>query len=93
MSSTIRAAATAASSPAAPSVACAPEDERVRDVGALRKLLSRPEFGAIAGAALVFLVFGITAGGSGMFSAEGVINWGTVAAFLGIIAVGAALLT
>ena len=67
-------------------------DERVRQVGRVRKLLARPEFGALSGAVLVFLLFGFSAGGSGMFSAEGVINWGTVAAFLGIISVGAALL-
>jgi simple sugar transport system permease protein len=67
-------------------------DERVRDVGGLRRLLARPEFGALSGAVMVFLLFGASAGGSGMFSAEGIINWGTVAAFLGIIAVGAALL-
>jgi simple sugar transport system permease protein len=40
----------------------------------------------------VLAVFLITAGDSGMFSAEGIVNWATVAAFLGIIAVGAALL-
>ena len=67
-------------------------DERVRQVGRVRKLLARPEFGALSGAVLVFLLFGFSAGGSGMFSAEGMINWGTVAAFLGIISVGAALL-
>lgn len=67
-------------------------DERMRDVGAVRKLLARPEFGAIAGTLLVVVIFLIAAGDSGMFSAEGTINWGTVAAFLGIIAVGAALL-
>ncbi len=67
-------------------------DERVRQVGRVRRLLARPEFGALSGAVLVFLLFGFSAGGSGMFSAEGVINWGTVAAFLGIISVGAALL-
>ena len=76
---------------AAPTTA-ARVDERVREVGTLRKLLARPEFGAFSGAVLVFLIFGLAAGNSGMFSAEGVINWGTVAAFLGIIAVGAALL-
>jgi simple sugar transport system permease protein len=69
-----------------------PSDERVRDIGALRRFLSRPEFGSISGAVLVFLVFLLTAGDSGMFSAEGIVNWATVAAFLGIIAVGAALL-
>jgi simple sugar transport system permease protein len=67
-------------------------DERVRNVGALRKLLARPEFGAIAGTLLVVAIFVMAAGDSGMFSAEGTVNWGTVAGFLGIIAVGAALL-
>jgi simple sugar transport system permease protein len=70
----------------------APKDERVRNVGRLRKLLARPEFGALSGTLMVFALFGLSAGGSGMFSAEGVINWGTVAGFLGILAVGAALL-
>jgi simple sugar transport system permease protein len=77
---------------APPAVPAAAADERVREVGALRKLLARPEFGALAGAAMVFLIFGAAAGDSGMFSAEGVVNWATVAAFLGIIAVAAALL-
>lgn len=69
-----------------------PDDERVRSVGIVRKLLARPEFGAIAGTLLVVAMFGFAAGDSGMFSAEGTVNWGTVAGFLGIIAVGAALL-
>ncbi len=78
---------------AVPSSAAPPDDdERLRSVNPLRKLLARPEFGALAGTLLVFALFGLTAGGSGMFSAEGVVNWGTVAAFLGILAVGAALL-
>jgi len=78
---------------AAPAVPAAPAaDERLRSVGRVRKLLSRPEFGALSGAVLVFVLFGVAAGDSGMFSAEGIVNWGTVAAFLGIIAVGAALL-
>ena len=76
---------------AASEVLSAP-DERVRDISLLRSLLSRPEFGALAGAVLVFLIFGVSAGGSGMFSMEGIVNWGTVAAYLGVIAVGAALL-
>ncbi|HET8877397.1 MAG TPA: ABC transporter permease [Casimicrobiaceae bacterium] len=67
-------------------------DERVRDIGALRRFLARPEFGSISGAVLVFVLFGLVAGDSGMFSAEGIVNWATVAAFLGILAVGAALL-
>ena len=67
-------------------------DERLRRVGRVRRLLARPEFGALSGTVLVFLMFGLGAGGSGMFSAEGFVNWGTVAAFLGVLAVGAALL-
>ncbi|MGH8829995.1 MAG: ABC transporter permease [Polaromonas sp.] len=69
-----------------------PADERIRQVGTFRNLLSRPEFGALAGAVLVFFIFGLAAGNSGMFSMEGMVNWGTVAAYLGVLAVGAALL-
>src|SRR5438552_3331327 len=87
---------TTPSSTAAPSGAAAPPaaaaDERVRSLGLWRRLLGRPESGALSGTVLVFLVFAFAAGGSGMFSAEGIVNWGTVAAFLGVIAVGAALL-
>jgi simple sugar transport system permease protein len=67
-------------------------DERVRRVSAVRSVLARPEFGALAGAVLVFCIFGVAAGNSGMFSMEGIVNWGTVAAYLGVLAVGAALL-
>jgi simple sugar transport system permease protein len=78
---------TTSADPAAP-----PTDERVRAIGLWRKLLSRPESGAISGAVLVFVLFAIAANGSGMFSAEGIVNWSTVAGYLGVIAVGAALL-
>ncbi|MCM5682468.1 ABC transporter permease [Schlegelella sp. S2-27] len=77
---------------ALPVQAAASGDERLREIGAVRRFLARPEFGSISGAVLVFLLFGAVAGDSGMFSAEGIVNWATVAAFLGIIAVGAALL-
>jgi simple sugar transport system permease protein len=70
----------------------APADERMRAIGFWRRLLSRPESGALSGTVLVFVLFAIAAGGSGMFSAEGIVNWGTVAGYLGVIAVGAALL-
>jgi len=83
---------TAAAAPPASPAAPAGADERLRSVGAWRRLLGRPESGALSGAVLVFALFGFAAGGSGMFSAEGMVNWGTVAAFLGVIAVGAALL-
>jgi simple sugar transport system permease protein len=70
----------------------APVDDRVREVSLLRKLMARPEFGALAGTLLVFAMFAFSAGGSGMFNPEGIINWSTVAAYLGVLAVGAALL-
>ena len=87
--------ATAAAVPdegAAPPASAAPADERMRAISPWRRFLGRPEFGSLSGTILVFVLFGVAAGGSGMFSAEGVVNWGTVSAFLGIIAVGAALL-
>src|SRR5215470_10361073 len=67
-------------------------DERVRAQSWYRRFLSRPEFASISGAVLVFLVFAMTAGDSGMFNADGVVNWTQVAAYLGIIAIGACLL-
>ncbi len=67
-------------------------DERLKRQSTLRRLMAMPELGAIAGAILVFLFFGVTAGGTGMFAADGVLNWVTVAGQLTIIATGAALL-
>jgi simple sugar transport system permease protein len=67
-------------------------DERVRTVSALSKLLRRPELGAMAGTALIFIFFGIVASGTGMFSAKGIVSFLEVSAQLGIIAIGAALL-
>ncbi len=67
-------------------------DERLKPQSGFRRLLSRPELGAAAGAALVFLFFAFAAHGTGMFAADGVLNWTTVSAQLMIIAVGAALL-
>jgi simple sugar transport system permease protein len=67
-------------------------DERLKPQAGWRRLLSRPELGAAAGAALVFIFFAFTAHGTGMFAADGVLNWTTVSAQLMIIAVGAALL-
>ncbi|ETI58676.1 ABC transporter permease [Marinomonas profundimaris] len=67
-------------------------DERVRKVPAWKRLLHRPEFGAISGAVLVFVFFFITAGDSGMFASDGIMNWATVSAQLGLIAISACLL-
>jgi len=73
-------------------VAAQEKDERIRSVPAWKKLLHRPEFGSLSGAILVFVFFILTAGDSGMFAADGVINWVTVSAQLGVIAIGACLL-
>jgi simple sugar transport system permease protein len=67
-------------------------DERVAKTPLVRKLMARPELGAVAGTILVFLFFAIVAGTSGMFSAPGILNFLTVSAQLGIIAVAAAML-
>jgi simple sugar transport system permease protein len=67
-------------------------DERLRKVSSFRRSLIRPELGAICGAVAVFLFFLIVAPESGMFSLQGFLNWGTVAAQFAIIAVGACLL-
>ena len=69
-----------------------PGDERVRKVSAIKTLLNRPELGALGGAVLVFVFFGIVAGDSGMFSVLGIVNFMEVSALLGIIAVAAAML-
>lgn len=70
----------------------APNDERVRKEGALKRFLGRPEFASLAGAILVFIVFGLAAGDSGMFNLDGVVNWMQVAAYLGLISIGACVL-
>lgn len=67
-------------------------DERLKEVSSLRKALIRPELGAICGTVLVFVFFLGVARDTGMFSAEGVLNWGVVSAQFAIIAVGACLL-
>ena len=67
-------------------------DERLRQASLLGSLLRRPEFAAVSGVILVFALFGVTAGSSGMFQPDGIINWMQVASYLGIIAVGACLL-
>ena len=70
----------------------AQQDERLRKSSWISVLLKRPEFAAISGTVLVFAIFALTAGDSGMFRADGVISWLQVSAYLGIIAIGACLL-
>jgi ribose/xylose/arabinose/galactoside ABC-type transport system permease subunit len=52
----------------------------------------RPELGGIVGTIAVFVFFFIFAGDSGMFNAQGILNWSTVSAQFMIIAVGACML-
>jgi len=68
------------------------QDERVKDVSFWRRLLNRPELASICGAVLVFVLFAILAGDTGMFNSRGVLNWSNVSAQFMIIAVGACLL-
>ena len=67
-------------------------DERLKRQSAMRRLLGRPDLGAMSGLVLVFVFFAIGAHGTGMFAADGVLNWATVSGYLMILAVGAALL-
>ncbi|HEX4812023.1 MAG TPA: ABC transporter permease [Nonomuraea sp.] len=72
------------------SAGAATADERVGRVGPARRLLIRPELGAVVGAVLVFAFFAVQ---SPVFrSADGVANWLDPAATLGIMAVAVALL-
>lgn len=86
------------SSLSAPGVTAPPKqaqpaaDERVGTTSRTKQLFGRPEFASISGTVLVFAFFIITAGDSGMFNLDGVVNWMQVASYLGIIAIGACLL-
>lgn len=66
-------------------------DERVRQVGLLRRSLQRPELGSVAGAILVWLVFAVWIGGI-WTSQSTTATYLNAAAPLGILAVGVALL-
>jgi len=67
-------------------------DERVKEMSGLRRALIRPELGGIVGTVAVFTFFLLFASDSGMFNAQGILNWSTVSAQFMIIAVGACLL-
>jgi simple sugar transport system permease protein len=67
-------------------------DERVRKVGIVRKLMNRPELGAVAGAILVFAFFAVVAGDRGFLTSTGTASYLEVSAQLGIVAIPVALL-
>jgi simple sugar transport system permease protein len=67
-------------------------DERVRRVGLLRRLLSRPELGAVGGVIVVWIFFAIIAGDQGFLTLKGTATYLEVSAELGILAIAVALL-
>src|SRR5690348_526301 len=75
------------SAPVAP-----PVDERLVRTSPVRKLLARPEMGAVVGAVAVWLYFAIVAGGRGFLSPAGVSSYLEPSAQLGILAATVALL-
>lgn len=76
--------ATATASPGA--------DERVRQISMLRRLLSRPELGAVGGVIVVWIFFAIVAGDQGFLTLKGTATYLEVSAELGILAIAVALL-
>jgi simple sugar transport system permease protein len=68
------------------------QDERLLRESFLKKLLLRPELGAVSGAVIVWILFFLSAGDKGFFSLRGTANYLEVAAELGILAVSVALL-
>jgi simple sugar transport system permease protein len=69
-----------------------PVDERVAKTSLVRRLLVRPEMGALAGSIAVWLFFAAVAGRNGFLTLPGTATYLQVAAELGIVAVAVALL-
>jgi len=67
------------------------QDERLKDVSLLTRIMRRPELGALAGLVLVTIFFLSTADAS-MFTLAGLMNILSPASQLGILAIAAALL-
>jgi simple sugar transport system permease protein len=66
-------------------------DERLVEASLLKRLLSRPEFGALAGAIVVWLFFAFAAS-RGFISMRGTASYLEVSSHLGILSVAVALL-
>src|SRR5258708_19844769 len=66
--------------------------ERMVRVSPLRRLLVRPETGAVAGSIAVWIFFAIVAGSSGFLTLRGASSYLSVSAELAILAVPVALL-
>ena len=74
------------------SPATTPADERIARISPWRRLLIRPEMGAVAGAMAVWVFFAIIAGDRGFLTGRGTASYLEVAAELGILAIAVALL-
>ena len=75
----------------------ASRDERIREVGFFKNAISRPELGSVFGLIIIIITFMILTSLSGTFSAMwvrpiGIQAWVELAAFVGILAIGASLL-
>ncbi len=73
------------------------QDERLQNVSFFKRMLSRPEFGALAGAILVFIMFTLFSwnsetNSSGFLNLRAVMTWLKFSAEIGIIGIGATLL-
>ena len=67
-------------------------DERLLREGLFRRLVRRPELGAVAGAIVIWLFFAIVAGDRGFLSLRGTANYLGVSAELGILAIFVSIL-
>ena len=68
------------------------DSARLRRHSPLSKLLRRPELGAASGAILIYVIFYVFAGSSGMFTLKGILEILQVSAEIGILATAASLL-
>lgn len=67
-------------------------DERLRRQSILRRVLNRPELGALAGAIIVWTFFAIRAGDQGFLSNFGAAGYLAISSELGILAIAVSLL-
>lgn len=67
-------------------------DDRLQESHVLRRVLLRPEVGAMVGAAALWIYFAIVAGDSGFLSTRGTASYLEVSSQLGILAIAVSLL-
>ncbi len=81
-----------ASNGAAPETGELRQDDRLQQSHIIRRVLLRPEVGAMAGAAALWIYFAIVAGDRGFLSMAGTASYLEVSAQLGILAIAVSLL-